>query len=373
MGPITSGRLTRFLLECYFPFLALLCLVMVGAMAYLASLLDRGPLSLLLIGVIALLGLTVGQFLWAARTLGTLPPTADFLELGLTRDHAPDLYEFVAAVARQRRLPGPQEIRVNAGTVAHVSEDADGIRILVLGGLAIAAFTQEALAGVIAHELGHFAAGDTRLSRRGFKRLAIIGLLEYRFSEQPGSHLNPLVWVVRLYHLLYRLVWAIHSRHQEFAADRHEVAQVGKRAAAATLIHIMVPERLPWMRLSAIAQSAMTTNQPLDQIFAEQRRRVQTIDRSDWEDALRKELVEKTGPFDSHPCLKERLAAIGVSPRKALKLALDQTGPPARALFPDWDAIEKELTERLMLGYRLHHLEKLETAQIILGRPLTRP
>jgi hypothetical protein len=43
----------------------------------------------------------------------------------------------------------------------------------------------------------------------------VIGLLEQCFRERPASMLNPLVWLIRLYHLLFELAWAAHSRQQE--------------------------------------------------------------------------------------------------------------------------------------------------------------
>ena len=49
-------------------------------------------------------------------------------------------------------------------------------------------------------------------------------------------------------------------------------------------------------------------------------------------------------------------------------MALEQTGLPADELVPDWEAIELELTSRLMLLYRAHHEAKMEVAQIFLGR-----
>ena len=103
----------------------------------------------------------------------------------------------------------------------------------------------------------------------------------------------------------------------------------------------------------------------MDKIFAEQHRLAKAVTPVEWEEALRKELKERTTLFDSHPCLKERLAALGVSPRKALQAALDQAGPQALALLPQWEKLEKELTCRLMIAYREQHFAKMELWQMI--------
>lgn len=371
MRPAHVTFVFRLLLGLYFPFLALVCLAALGLLGELIALLEAHPgVWFLLVPLIALVGFNIFQVLRTLPVLKIRPPDGDWMELRLPRELLDGVSALVAEVARNQRLSAPQEIRVAADTIAHVYEDGEGWDILVIGGLAVATLTQEALAGVIAHELSHTAAGDTRLSRRGFKRVLVMSHLEARFRARPSANLNPLIWLLRLYHLLYRLAWAANSRNQEHAADRHFVALVGKESAAATLLHTTLPERLPYIRLSSIAQACLSTNEPIERIFTEQRDRARTIADFEWREALEKELREETSWFDSHPGLRDRLKAIGVTPKKALKLALKQTGPPARDLFPLWEAIEKELTERLMMMYRRQHLEKLEMAQIILGRPL---
>src|SRR5262249_15280966 len=135
-----------------------------------------------------------------------------------------------------------------------------------------------------------------------------------------GATLNPTVWAVRLYHLLYALAYAAHSRQCEYAADRLEVEQSGAEAAARALVLLTVAERMPWTRLSSLAESWVATNQPAHLLFEAQERAARSIGPGEWQDAIRKELKKPTGAFESHPGLKDRLAALGVSPKKALQL-----------------------------------------------------
>jgi hypothetical protein len=147
------------------------------------------------------------------------------------------------------------------------------------------------------------------------------------------------------------------------------VSEAGKQTAATALLFTTVSDRLPWARLSSIAKAHVADNSPLDEIFAEHWRRLQTVPSDEWEDACRKALKKKAGLFDSHPSLRERLKAIGISPKEALKWIRKQSGPPARDLFPDWPVLEKILTDELMALYRQDHFAKRELAQIILRRP----
>jgi len=373
MNPRFVSFLLRLLLVFYFPLLLFLALATFAFAAYLIYLAFALPFFFLLLLPTMVLLATAIHALAVLGRWGFQRPARNPMEIRLPRDEMTGLIHFVQEIARRHQLPAPWEIRMGADTIAHVYEDDVGRRILVLGGPALAGLSQRALSGIVAHELGHFAAGDTRLSRRAFRRHVAMAVLEAYCAENTLAHFNPLIWFVRLYHLLYNLVWAAHSREQEFAADRHEVAEAGKKRAAASLILLTVTERLPWARLSSLVEGRIATNEPLETAFAEQVRMVQQTSPSEWEDALRKELRQPTEPFDSHPSLKDRLAALRVSPKRALCLALKQRGAPARNLFEDWEAIERELTERLLIPYREAYLAKREMAQIFLGRPLERP
>lgn len=366
MSPTSLAVLLRLLLALYFPFLALVCLLTAGLIAWLVGFaFDFFLCGMYTLPPAILLLVTLLQVVVTLPALRMRPPDRDELELPLPRKHVPALYEWVYEIARQGRMRAPREVRLAMDGIASVYETELGHEVLVLGGPAVAFFSQQALAGIVAHELGHFAAGDTRLSRRAFGRAVVMAILNARFDAQHGSWINPIVWLIRGYHLLYRLTQAAHSRHQEYAADRYLLAQSGRDTAAAALIHTIVTDRFPWVRLSSVAESAVATEQPLKQAFTEQLRRAQEVRPWEWEDACRKELAEPTGLFDSHPALKDRLKALGVSPRKALKLALDQTGPPARDLFPDWDRIEEQLTTRLISIYQMIHQEKMELGRIL--------
>jgi Zn-dependent protease with chaperone function len=360
----------RLLLWLYFPFLLLLCGLM-GWLTYLlvAALINFTCVITVAAPLIVLLLATLLHVLWSLTSLLQRPPELLGIELRLPPESLKPVFLWVLDIARKQKLVLPQDIRMGAETIAHVYEDRKGVRVLVLGGPAVAAFSQETLAGIVAHELAHFTAGDTRLSRNAAGLWQVISVLEYRFRKQKAAHFNPLVWLIRLYHLLFELAWAAKSRQQEFAADGHQVREAGKETAAAALVVAMVSERLPWVRLSSIAKSHVAANEPIEQIFAEHWRRVQSIPADEWQEACKKALKKKTGLFDTHPCLRERLQAIGISPKQAVKLIQHQSGPPARNLFPDWEQIEKFLTEELIMAYRVDYLAKREIAQIILGKP----
>lgn len=357
--------LVRVLLAFYFPVLLSLTAGLVASAVFLAL------QSSYLIPVSIVLGVwPVGHALLMVLPYLRKRGGKDWMEMRLPRKRLAGLYELVHDVARRWRLHAPQEIRLGADTVAHVYEDEEGKEVLVIGGVAVAAFPQDVLAGIVAHELAHFTAGDTRLSRRAMRTGTTIYALGWYFRTHPSSWGNPLVWFLALYHLAFHLAWARNSREQEYAADQYSVDQVGKDTAGAALVFLEVTGHLRWAQLSSMVEAFVATNEPMSQLFAEQVRRVRLTSKSDWEDAFRRAMRRGTGLFDSHPALKDRLKALGVSPRKAARQALELHGPPASDLIADWERVEKELSDRLIAPYREYYLAKMEMAQIILGRPV---
>lgn len=370
-----SRWLLLLMMACYYPMLIALCALAgwLGIWLILTGITLPRILALFLITPAALLLLMVFHVLMALPALWRSEPHQDAMELDLPEAWLAGLRQLVDGVAQERGLPRPDEIRLHADDVAHVYEDDRQRQILVVGGVAVAAFSQRALAGIIAHELGHFGGGDTRFLRRSKKWHALIGGLEYQFHVDRRNLLNPLVWIIRGYHWLFYVVWAADSRRREYAADRHEIEHVGKDAASASLILVSVIEVLPWARIASIATSYVAARERMDKIFAEQVRRAHQMQPSEWEDAYRRTLKRKTGLFDSHPCLKQRLKAMGISPKKAnLSLLFDKDSPPARDLFVNWEPIEKLLTERIIDVYRHIYWEKIELAEMLTGRMINR-
>jgi Zn-dependent protease with chaperone function len=375
------------LLVCYYPFVALIVIFYGAALAGLGLLAYHNRhLGLFLAVAILVLAVTFLQLLWALRVLFLkIKDFNDEMELRVPRNMAPKLYDWVESIARERGLPMPDDIRVAADTVAHVYQRVNGRQVLVLGCGAVRVLPQPVLAGIVAHELAHLAAGDTELARRALRRQLLMRQLETAFhidrddrsyrrrdTGDPlsslgllGTALNLAVWTVRLYHLLYALAYTVHSRQGEYAADQLSLEQSGAKVAAEALVVMAVVEGMPWIRLSSLAESWVATNQPAHRLFEEQERAARAMTPSEWQDAIRKEFKRETGIFASHPSLKERLKALGVSPKQAQRLLPELSGPAAYELFGAWwPKLEKQLCERLLAPYREAHLAKMEVGEV---------
>ncbi|MBI3411054.1 MAG: hypothetical protein HY040_22195 [Planctomycetes bacterium] len=111
------------------------------------------------------------------------------------------------------------------------------------------------------------------------------------------------------------------------------------------------PSILPFRPQGEWSARLPATNTPLERIFSEQAASAGRIDLMDWERACNRALSARTHWLDSHPCLRDRLAALEVSWKKAKKIKPDQSGPPAAELIDDWDTLESRLTGHLMARF----------------------
>lgn len=327
----------------YFPFLGGMVLASAGLGALVLSKWHgRLPIYFGMLLILSSVHIVVGLFALFQRV-----EEEDEFEIELPDKWQPGLAKLVKRVASERGLDPPDVIRLHAQSLAHVYLDSDGQSILVIGGTLIALLPQRALAGIVAHELSHFTAGDVKRSRMAQHWHRVMANLEVRFLNHNWAVWSPLVWLVRLYHLVYFRLFFASQRREEFLADSYYVDQVGEEDAATTLVLINVLDRMPWANLANMAENLAMFNQRVEYFFAEQVRRLRAASKSEWEDALKKALREHTQWDSTHPGLKDRLKPLGVKARDVLPLAMNLTGEPATALFANWSAVEKHLSKKL--------------------------
>lgn len=326
------------------------------------------------------LGLAIPAFVLGSFVISLIPACLAFFrpiaamddewELRLPPKAMQGLLGLVREVAEEQSLPMPDEVRLHVESTAHVYEEerrGSAVRILVIGGAALASLDREALSGVIAHELGHFAGGDTAFSRRAFRGQRAMLYVEFALIRRPW---NPLGWLLRGYHLLFRVAYAANQREQEYAADRYQIQRIGKKRTARTLIAVSAIDEMPWSRLSSVAEWFAVMRTRNLSVYGEQVRRARQVTPSQWQEACRRALKQTPAVFDSHPCLRNRLKAMGVSPKMAIQLAAElrpaETAPAE--FIQNWEEIEESLSSFLVALVQSQQEKKREMAAILLGR-----
>ena len=248
---------------------------------------------------------------------GIIPRIDRFAAPGpkLTRDKHPKLFAEIDSIAGAVKQEGPAEVflvhDVNAwvaqrgGVMGFGSRRVMGLGLPLMRHLTIPEFR-----AVLAHEFGHYHSGDTKVGPWIYKtRSIIVRTIETLAGEGgQGSPLQlPFIWYGKMFS---RITHAI-SRRQEFVAD--EVA--ARTAGSAPLI-----SGLRKVHGVGAAFQGFWTNEYIPALDAGYMPSLMNgferfLAAPSVADAVSKHLEEelqtgKVDPYDTHPPLKERIAAV---------------------------------------------------------------
>ena len=270
----------------------------------------------------------------------------------LERHEAPALFALIDDLAARAQTAPPAVVHLAPTPTLAVTQRRSE-RILIIGLPLLDAITVQELRAGIAHELGHFAGGDTRLTsllvytsatfasvfesvqRGAFKEGSSHGAIELGLAAAKALGEG----LTKGYAHLYFRVMRASSRRQELAADALAAALAGRAATMRLLekVSLIAPTYDLYVASDvgfAVAAGAMPTDLlggyrefraaldllPLGARIAEARR------------------TEKTDPFDSHPATPIRLDRLRALPEGPIeddaRLASTFLVDPARA--HDW-------------------------------------
>ncbi|MEU8251164.1 M48 family metallopeptidase [Nonomuraea sp. NPDC048916] len=307
----------------------------------------------------------------------------------VTRGEEPALWQAVDDLARLVGTAPPDEIRLVPEVNAAVSEDTRFLglrstrRRMFVGLPLLQALTVDEMRAVLGHELGHYSGAHTRLGAPVYRgRVSLLATV-----RALGGH--PLIRrVFTLYAGLYLRVSQAVSRRQELEADRFAVAIGGQRAMAGAL-HKIHGTATAWGLYTAdyLSMTGAGGYRPAT-VFNGFHAMVSDPVRQA-EIARLSEQPAETSPYDSHPSLAERLAAIELlpepehvpDPRPALTLLRDATAavqaversmwrPEALELRPaSWDELVAQGTYAVRNAEALHDLAEAGRRVVGANRP----
>ncbi|MBO0867465.1 MAG: M48 family metallopeptidase [Micromonosporaceae bacterium] len=325
---VAVGLLAGFYLVAFGSVIALAVLsvwlwwVLPGATAYEAS----GSLLLLVVGLCLPL--------WRLIRARPQPPPG----VPVTGQDAPQLWSLVRELAGLVGTRAPDEIRLVGEPNAMVWEDAGlvglhgGRRYLYLGVPIMETLRVSQLRVVVAHELGHYARGHTRLSAVTYRGLRSIVDTIGRLGK--GSLVGLLF---SMYAAGYAFVALSVTRRMEVEADRAAVRAAGREVFTFTIrdIEDLVVAWVAYLRLHASAPECCAPATFLDRFRELVDRRAPELRRApSW-------LKRPPPRWDSHPPMAERIA---------LQADADDAEPPASwdrrpgfALIKDHDLLAEAL------------------------------
>jgi Zn-dependent protease with chaperone function len=303
------------------------------------------------------------------------PPAPPALDLSL--EEGPILHLLIERIRRTLGAPRPRAVRVDCAVNASASYGGGplawltGKLVLTIGLPLLHGMTTRQLAGILAHELGHFAQGSSMrltylirsingwFARVVFERDAWDQRLERAASESDLRiglvlHLARfLVWLTR--QILRGLMMAGHAigmfmlRQMEYDADRYEARLAGSDAFAGTAMRLRLLGvgraaalgRLEegWARRRICDDLPALAAAMVSRIPDEVKKQVEGMDAA----------AEKPGVFDTHPPDRARIASAEAEAAPGI-FRLER---PAAALLSDLSELSRRATEH-------HYREVLE-------------
>ena len=287
----------------------------------------------------------------------------------ITREKEPLFFEFVDHLCNFVGASAPTRIFVDCqvNAAAGLSQGFLGALFggnqcdLIIGLPLVAGMKTSEVAGVLAHEFGHFTqSGAKRIS---YIVRSILGwfahIYYYRdkmdqwliIGSQNGHYVNMIFcWIIRgLIWFARRIIWAFMllgnlasghlSRQMEFDADGFETKLVGSKSFAESsrkilMLSIANEKTIGDVRYM-IQEDRLPDNYPL--LIAAN----MEIHGDDWSSLVTKIINEsKTGIYDTHPCDKERIAAA----EQAAEPGVFHCKLPASLLFRNFLGLCREVS-----------------------------
>jgi Zn-dependent protease with chaperone function len=265
------------------------------------------------------------------------------------REQAPRLWELVDGAAAAAGVPRPAGVTVVADATAAVGERTrllgliGGRRDLYLGLPLLQALEPDRLKAIVAHELAHSSPTLGRWAPIAHRGRVAVGRTLPRISRR-----NPAGVALRAYAGLYRRLDAPFGREQEFAADRIAAAYAGTEAAVAALRDLPALAGMQRLFHAEYVGPGWQAGYVPDDVFGGLLRVLAA--RATEMAVLRAREPEPSGPWDPHPPLAERVAALTpatapaepADPAESAEPAEDAK-EPGEALVPDLPALGRAL------------------------------
>jgi Zn-dependent protease with chaperone function len=294
------------------------------------------------------------------------------------------MYALVQAVSDLVGSPKPSRIELNCSLNASAGFDKGGFLgnrlVLALGLPLVAGLTQRELAGVIAHEFGHFRQGaGMRLStivrrvngwfsRVIYERDAWDEMVESWGRDSEGwvglaiACVRGGIWLSR--GVLWLLMMAGHMvccflmRHMEYDADRAEIELAGSAAFESTTLKLATLGKAlgdiqQEMRRSWRNNHRLPDNLPV--LLQYRERHIPAEKRHAIESSVG---LSKTGLFDTHPSPSDRVREA----RRLGRPGCEISDEPASELFENFEAVSKMVT----LAYYEDDLEVPTTGDFLI-------
>ncbi|HYO68396.1 MAG TPA: M48 family metallopeptidase [Archangium sp.] len=223
---------------------------------------------------------------------------------------------------------------------------------LVLGLPLMQALSPEHFRSVLAHEFGHLSGAHGRTSAWVYRVRRSWGQVHEALEQQEGWGVGLFTRFFRWYAPFYAAYSFVLARTDEYEADRASADVVGRAAAAEALVagrirYAQLQERF-WALMDERSTREPEPAHPHTEMGAAFKSEPEPELARKWLDGA---LARTTDSADTHPCLRDRLAALGEEPRLPGRLERSAAEALLGAALPTFAA-------ELDGGWRAHVAEK---------------
>jgi heat shock protein HtpX len=318
-----------------------------------------GFYTLALVMAAALLGVAIlpwvlggGGNLWVSLTglvlgvtilVAIFPRRQKFEPHGVrvTAADQPRLVGMIEDEAKSTGARAPDEVYATLEANASVMQAGRGRRVMFVGVPLLHILSERGMRGVIAHEFGHYAGGDTRLGPWIYRTYDGVARTIDHLTDDDGDEgwaqwavRQPFIW----YGKAFMRITAAIKRRQEFAADVMAVDRAGRDAYVEALrrVHAYAPAFDAYWEHEVSAVLMAGRRPPVVAGFGTYVHS-RAIERAA-DEFLEHQLEESTDRYDSHPSLSERIAAVDACPPGE-----PDGSSPAMTLLRDPEGLETAL------------------------------
>jgi Zn-dependent protease with chaperone function len=256
----------------------------------------------------------------------------------IKRRQAPELFALLDELQRQLKAPKFHRVLVDRDFNASMSQIPRlGLlgwqtNYLLIGLPLMQSLSPDQFRAVLAHEMGHLSGNHSRFSARIYRVRLIWGKVLGQFEEESNAW---LLWTVKRFLDWYVPFFNAYSfvlaRADEYEADRCAAGVAGKHHCAEALVGIRV--KAPqlhdfWDRVSDRTRHDASPPAAYSELMQVLR---QPASKTVATTALQKAFEQETDLADTHPCLRDRLTALGYTIQRPEDLPLSVPEPVTAA------------------------------------------
>lgn len=259
----------------------------------------------------------------------------------LSREEAPELFRRLETLQRAQNGPRIHHVlidgEINAAIVQHPRFGLFGWEenYLVLGLPLLELLSENEAISVVGHEYGHISGQHGRLSAFIYRMRTTWGTMQHISSEWRDWGSRLVARLFQWYAPYFNAYTFVMARQNEYEADRAGAEAAGARNAANALMRLGIIEHFEkeeyW---PAIHHKIADQPEPIGNRSA----LLQELVRERLDETRRRRYLSeacegKTGHMDTHPALKDRLAAFGMAAGDTAAITLI---PPASSAAAAW-------------------------------------